>query len=242
MASPASAKLVSGLADRIHAKIVAGDFAPGQPLHQELLALEFGVSRTPIREALSQLEAKGVIAQAHRRSAVVRVPSTREIRETYQVRAEVEGLAAQLAADWITDSALSELRQVHERFERAVEALRACRTLAAGRGAKARAEKAAAEWIETNARFHDIVHQACGNRCLRRMIDDLHLGHIRHVMRSSALGMDSHRMTRTIVHHAAILRALEDRNPVEARRATAEHILESGDLVIAWLENSSAAD
>lgn len=241
MASTAAAKRVSDLADRIHAKIAAGDFLPGQALPQEELAEAFGVSRTPIREALSQLEAKGVIAQAHRRTAVVRVPSTREIRETYRVRAEVEGLAAELAAEWITDAALAELRQVHARFEQAVEALQACRTMA-GRGAKARLEAASTAWIEANARFHDIVHEASGNRCLRRVIDDLHLGHIRHVLRSSALGMDRHRMVRTIAHHAAILRALEARDPRAARQATADHVLESGELVVAWFENRAAAD
>lgn len=235
MASPTAAKRVSDLADRIHAMIAAGDYAPGQALPQEELALAFGVSRTPIREALSQLEAKGVIAQAHRRTAVVRVPSTREIRETYRVRAEVEGLAAELAAEWITDAALAELGCVHVRFEHAVAALQACREEA--RGAKARLDKASAAWIAANARFHDIIHEAGGNRCLRRVIDDLHLGHIRHVMRSSALGMDHHRMRRTIAHHAAILRALEARDPAAARRATAEHVLESGELVVAWFEN-----
>ena len=103
MKTAASPKLIEDLANRIQAKIVAGEYPPGTRLKQEVLAQQFDVSRTPIREALSRLEAKGIVSQAQRRSAVVRAPSSREISEMYQVRAELEGLAAQLAARWITD-------------------------------------------------------------------------------------------------------------------------------------------
>src|SRR5882757_4426260 len=101
-------KLVNKLVEQIHDKIALGEYGPGDRLRQELLAEEFNVSRTPIREALRLLEAKGVISQAHRHSAVIRAPSAREVRETYQVRAELEGLAAQLAAQWVSDNQLED--------------------------------------------------------------------------------------------------------------------------------------
>src|ERR1700761_6187511 len=114
--SPSETKLVNQIVERIHAKIALGELGPGDRLRQELLAEEFKVSRTPIREALRLLEAKGVISQAHRHSAVIRGPSAREVRETYQVRSELEGLATELAAQWITDDQLEGLRGIHVRF------------------------------------------------------------------------------------------------------------------------------
>jgi DNA-binding GntR family transcriptional regulator len=116
-------KLVSKIVDRIHDKIVLGEYSPGDRLRQELLAEEFKVSRTPIREALRLLEAKGVISQAHRHSAIIRAPSAREVRETYQVRAELEGLATQLAAQWISDNQFEDLRAIHASFVKSVREL-----------------------------------------------------------------------------------------------------------------------
>jgi DNA-binding GntR family transcriptional regulator len=224
------AKLVNDLADKIYSKIVGGTLGPGSPLRQEALAQEFDVSRTPIREALKQLEAKGVISHARGYSAVVRTPSTREIREKYQIRAELEGLAAQLAAQWITDMQLAELTEIHARFARAVKGFRKERG-GAGRS------RAAKDWIETNAAFHSAIHAASNNLSLQRHIDDLNLGYIRNVMLTSVLGMDLHRVERNIRHHRAVLDALSNRDPVQSRRAMSKHIIESGDFLVAWFEN-----
>lgn len=233
------AKLVNELAERIYMKIVTGDFRPGSPLRQEALAQEFEVSRTPVREALRQLEAKGIISHAPGHSAVVRTPSSREVREKYQIRAELEGLAAQLAAEWITDGQLEELRSIHLRFARAVKGLSAERSNARrpNKGTTTPLSNPAKEWIESNAAFHSTIHVASNNLSLRRHIDDLNLGYIRNVMLTSVLGMDLHRMERNIRHHQAILDALANRDPVQSRRAMSEHIIESGDFLVAWFEN-----
>ena len=92
-------KLVGSLADRISAKIFAGEYPPGSRLRQEALAEEFSVSRTPIREALRQLEVKGVIQHGPNQGAMVLAPNARDIRDAYQVRAELEGLAISLAVE-----------------------------------------------------------------------------------------------------------------------------------------------
>ena len=76
-------KLVIQIVERIEDKIALGEYRPGDRLRQEQLAEAFSISRTPVREALRLLEAKGVISQEHRHSAVIRAPSTREVRETY---------------------------------------------------------------------------------------------------------------------------------------------------------------
>ena len=232
---PSDTKLVSQLVERIHAKIALGEYAPGDRLRQELLAEEFNVSRTPIREALRLLEAKGVISQEHRHSAVIRVPSAREVRETYQVRAELVGLATQLAAQWISDNQLEDLRTIHNSFVRSVKDL--SRQRAEGKRSERSLAKASNAWIETNGEFHALIQTASNNLRLRHVIGELYVGFTSNVMYSSARGMDAHRMQMNIDDHEEILRALERRDGERARSAMQSHILESGKFVIAWLEN-----
>jgi DNA-binding GntR family transcriptional regulator len=233
-----SQKLINEIADKIQARIVAGDYPPGSRLKQETLAQDFAVSRTPIREALSHLEAKGIVSQDQGRSAVVRTPSSRDIAEMYQVRAELEGLAAQLAARWITDQQLLALRMSHDSFVKAVDDLRVKRKEAPTLGARVKLEAkafqlASVRWIETNAMFHKTISESSNNRFLDRTLQDMASGYARTVMLSSALAMNSYRLDENIVQHERILKALEDREPAKARRAMVDHIVESEKFVIA---------
>ncbi len=236
-----SPKLIEDLADKIHAKILSGDYPPGTRLKQELLAQTFDVSRTPIREALSRLEAKGIVSQAQRRSAVVKTPSSRDISEMYQVRAELEGLAAQLSARWITDQQLEELRVAHNAFAEAVRMFRTAR--AADRSdkdverANRNFEDVSKHWLDMNARFHRTISDSSNNRFLARTIQDVTSGYARSVMMASAVGMNSYRIDSTITQHERILRALEEREPTKARRAMTDHIIESSEFVIASFAN-----
>ena len=91
----------------------------GTRLRQEALAEEFGVSRTPIREALRKLQASGLV-ELPNRGAVVRGLSPREIRDAYEVRAELEGLAAELAAQRISHEQLERLQRARAQFREAL--------------------------------------------------------------------------------------------------------------------------
>src|SRR5277367_6313495 len=192
-------KLVNQIVERIHAKIALGELGPGDRLRQELLAEEFNVSRTPVREALRLLEAKGVISQEHRHSAVIRGPSAREVRETYLVRAELEGLAAELAVQWISDNQLEDLREIHKKFVRSVKELSSQK--ADSKHSRRGLLKASNIWIDTNKEFHTLIQYASNNLRLRRVIDELYVGFISNVMYSSARGMDVHRMQQNIGDH-----------------------------------------
>jgi DNA-binding GntR family transcriptional regulator len=237
--SSSETKLVDQIVERIHAKIALGVLGPGDRLRQELLAEEFKVSRTPIREALRLLEAKGVISQEHRHSAVIRGPSPREVRETYQIRAELEGLAADLAAQWISDNQLQDLVAIHDRFVRAVKDLKVQKTDL--RSNQRSMLKASNVWINANKDFHALIQEGSNSLQLRRVIDELYGGFIANVMYSSSRGMDAHRMQQNIDDHSEILRALQKRDAGSARKAMRVHILESGRFVIAWLENHVTA-
>jgi DNA-binding GntR family transcriptional regulator len=229
-------KLVGSLAERISARILAGEYPPGSRLRQEALAEEFSVSRTPIREALRQLEVKGVIQHVPNQGAIVLAPNARDIREAYQVRAELEGLAISLAAEWITDEQIERMRIAQKRFAATVEKL----TLAA-RMSNAKAHlKNVPNWVESNDEFHGVVIEASGNRRLRQLIRDLHLGFTRSVM-LSALTMDGRRMRENVAQHEAILSAITRHDAIEARKEMTHHILRSGELIVWWLESQGGS-
>jgi len=241
MAFSAEDKLVDQLADQIQHKIATGEYLPGQKLKQVALANTFQVSRTPVRQALSQLAARGIVDQSQT-GAVVKSQSSKDVRDIYRVRSEVEGLAAQLAAQWITDHQLIELRRIHERFVQAVTDLNRLRADSPAGHAETSAYQAARkEWVTTNSEFHAIIFQASCNAYLQKIIADLELGSSRGVIASSALGMYKHRMEKNIAHHEAILAALEARDDMAARQAMSAHVVESGEFVAAWLENQAHA-
>jgi len=200
-------------------------------LRQEALAKEFSVSRTPIREALRQLEVKGVIQHVPNQGAIVLAPNARDIREAYQVRAELEGLAVSLAVERITDEQIERMRKAQKKFADTVEKL----TIQARRSNARSRLRSVPNWVESNDEFHGVVIEASGNRRLRQMIRDLHLGFTRNVM-LLALMMDGRRMRENVLQHEAILSAIARHDATEARKAMAHHILRSGELAVWWLE------
>ena len=200
-------------------------------MRQEALAKEFSVSRTPIREALRQLEVKGVIQHVPNQGAIVLAPNARDIREAYQVRAELEGLAVSLAVERITDEQIERMRKAQKKFADTVEKL----TIQARRSNARSRLRSVPNWVESNDEFHGVVIEASGNRRLRQMIRDLHLGFTRNVM-LLALMMDGRRMRENVLQHEAILSAIARHDATEARKAMAHHILRSGELAVWWLE------
>ena len=224
-----AASLVDSLAGDIQQRIVSGAIPFGSWLRQETLASEFGVSRTPVREALRKLEARGLVALVPQRGAVVRGPTTREIREAYQVRAELEGLAAELAAARIDDDKLRRLREAEELFRRSVVRLAKRETAAAGDDD---------DWFRANTLFHDVVQEAAGNERLRASITDLHRSFPRNLT-WSALRENLRLLQENIEQHQRIREAIADGNPDLARREMRTHIRRAGELVADWFERQA---
>jgi DNA-binding GntR family transcriptional regulator len=115
--------LVDELAAQLQGRVLSGEIPKGTWLRQETLAAEFGVSRTPVREALRKLQASGLVEMRPKRGALVRMPNARDVREAYEVRAELEGLAARVAATRLHDEELQRLREAQELFRRSVATL-----------------------------------------------------------------------------------------------------------------------
>lgn len=220
---------VERLAGAIQAQVLRGDVPVGTRLRQEALAEEFGVSRTPVREALRQLQATGLVELLPNRGAVVRGPSAREIREAYEVRAELEGLAARLAAERISDRDLVRLREAQTLFRKSVT------TLIARRARRSMPWKDESVWVQANDLFHQAILDAAGNGRLNHTIADLHRSFPRDLT-WTALSQSSRLLEENVDQHDAILEAIERRNPEEARRRMVDHVRSAGELVTLHFE------
>jgi DNA-binding GntR family transcriptional regulator len=225
---------VERLAAEIQARVLSGDVPVGSRLRQEALAEEFGVSRTPVREALRQLQATGIVELLPNRGAVVRGPSAREIREAYEVRAELEGLAAELASERISDRDLVQLREAEALFRESVASLIERR---ARRPAPWRDESV---WVRANDLFHQAILEAAGNRRLSDTIADLHRSFPRDLT-WAALSQSSRLLAENVEQHAQILEAIERRDPNEARRRMIDHVRSAGELVTLNFEEAVPA-
>ena len=179
-----------------------GEFVPGERLTELDLAARFGVSRTPVREALSRLESQGVVARDTRRGLVVAALDYDQVGELYDLREVVEGLAARLAARRAAPAEIAVLRDM-------VEADRA------------RTEDPTALAI-TNKQFHRQLHRTSHNRYLVQMLEGMNRSLA--LISGTTLAAPG-RGAQSIVEHHAIVSALEARDEDAAEQAARRHIL-----------------
>jgi DNA-binding GntR family transcriptional regulator len=228
--SPDSANgeaLVDEVAREIQKRILEGAIPVGAWIRQETLAAELGVSRTPVREALRQLQAGGLVEVLPRRGTYVRGPSPRDIREGYAVRAELEGLAAHLAAQFITDAELERLREAEALLSRSVGAPRGDSQPGS---TGTHAESDWVKWMEANDLFHDIIIEAAGNRRLRDAVRYVHPRFPRELV-WVALSSNSWLLNAITREHAVILERIEAHDAPGARAAMVDHIRTAGDFI-----------
>ena len=134
-------------------EIVGGLIAPGTVLRQEQLSERFGVSRTPVREALRRLAALGLVSFEPNRGVRVRSVSPAELREAYLVRAELESLATEVATPRMTAADLEALDAAEERFSALTLELRE-----QARRGLASESPLFVEWMQANYAFHDVIY------------------------------------------------------------------------------------
>jgi len=231
--------LVDALAAAIQARILDGEIATGTRLRQETLAAEFGVSRTPVREALRKLQAGGLVEVQPRRGAVVRRPSARDVREAYEVRAELEGLAAGLAASRVRHAELHRLREAQALFRHSVASLLQWRARAAPD--ESPPTDAHDEWMAANDSFHLAIQEASGNHRLAKALADLHQSFPRDLT-WVVLAENARLLEANVAQHESILAAIERHDPAESRRLMTEHVLTAGELVTRRFEEHGLAD
>jgi DNA-binding GntR family transcriptional regulator len=222
---------VEAVTAELQDQIMSGAIGTGTWLRQERLATEFGVSRTPVREALRALEARGLVEHHPHRGALVLGPTARDIREAYAVRAELEGFAASLAAEWARDGDLERLHEAARLFERLVEA--EVSTPSPGHERP--------RWQEANDLFHVAILDAAGNHRLKATVEDLHRSFPRNLT-WSALAGHSLLLTENVAQHQRVLDAITRRDKDGARLAMAAHVGRAGELVLRRYEELSSSE
>jgi DNA-binding GntR family transcriptional regulator len=218
--------LVDRLAATLQARMVSGELVSGTRLRQEALAEEFGVSRTPIREALRKLQASGLVELQPNRGALVRGPSSREIRDAYEVRAELEGLAAELAAERIQQAQVDGLHEAQSEFRETLARMMRVRSDGAGVVPDEEIER----WRHANDRFHQLIQDAAANDVLVATLVHLHRSFPRDLTRI-VLGESATLLAENVHEHEGILDAIEHRNAAAARKRMIKHVRHAGALV-----------
>ena len=180
--------------------IDVGIYRPGDRLVESELAERFGVSRTPIREALQRLETQSLLTRDGR-SLIVASLDHNQLAELYVVRAELEGLAARLAAQHATAEEIRVLKDM----------VSADRKLVGDPGALSRA----------NRRFHKQIHLASHNRFLVQQLDLVHRSMA--LLATTSLAVEG-RGKAALAEHGAIIDAIAARNGVAAESALKAHI------------------
>jgi DNA-binding GntR family transcriptional regulator len=183
--------------------IIDGEVGPGTRLVELTLATQFGVSRTPVREALKRLVDGNLLHADPLRGLVVRTPEAAEVEEVYLVREVLDGLAARLAAQRVTTDEVARLRMINETMR---EGIRDGRTDII---------------VNANIAFHDLVYAIAGNRTLAR-----HGMELRNFVRrfSSEAFASPSRVDAVLRDHERVLEALERGDPEAAERASTEHL------------------
>lgn len=198
--------------DRLRDMIIQGDLHAGEWLRQERLARELGVSHTPIREALKQLEVEGLVEHVPYRGVRVVEFSVNDVEDIYTMRSVLEGLAAAAAALHLTDDELTELRRVHEAMV-AVDDPSTPESLLALR--------------ELNRQFHRFIIQGSRRTHLIRTLDQIWSWFPTMLWSQFALATDASTPERvgTDNHdHEMIVRALEAHDSEAAERLIRTHI------------------
>jgi DNA-binding GntR family transcriptional regulator len=202
---------MSGTAERVYDfirdDIVRGRFLPGAHLRETEIATALGTSRTPVREALLQLEAEGLVVLSRNSGANVRAYSLDDAREIYWMRAVLEGRAAARAATRITDAALAALEELCVAMER---------------GANNDPIDLVAFGAD-NARFHLIIAEASGSKVLMGQIRELVRLPIA-LFRGETWEHELHGAA-GYQQHRDLVRALASRNAAWAEAQMRAHIL-----------------
>jgi DNA-binding GntR family transcriptional regulator len=195
--------------------VLSGDIPPGTVLSEAELSRRWSVSRTPVREALRQLELDQLISWAPRRGATVARVTVRDLRDMVELRQALEGLAVRLAAERATDQDLHDLRAIRDGIDAAHRAGDIAGT------------------IELDDAFHRRIALASGNRLLAAWAERI-LDRVRFA-RSMARSLPG-QQEEFQKEHATILAAIASRDPDAAFEAMVDHVQRSRARLVEMLE------
>lgn len=201
--------------ERLYDAILNGRFKPGEHLVLEDLADELGTSRTPLREAIRRLQTEGLVDIIPHRGAVVADLSIQELIELYHIRSVLDGLAARLAAENLSDEELAKLESLLDESESELDPANPV------------------DFEKFNREFHEIIYQAANAPFLYEMITNLYTktGRHRHLsLRSPG------RIAKVLAEHRKITHALTAREAEAAERYAREHHENTAMVLVDLLE------
>jgi DNA-binding GntR family transcriptional regulator len=201
--------------EALRERILRGDYHEGEPLRQDALADELGVSRIPVREALRQLEAEGLVTFSPHRGAVVSSLSLEEIRELFELRAEIECDLLARAIPEMTKEQLERATEVLDEFEDALTAGEATR------------------WGPLNWHFHAALYAPANRKFTMGVLQKLHQHSDRYFRMQVLL---AHGGAKAANEHRAIAEAVSEKNIELATKRMREHILEAGRSLLHLLQ------
>ncbi len=202
--------------------ILSGHFMPGERLRERELAEMTGVSRTPIREALRMLEQEQLLILESRKGFRIPIPTTKEITDFYELRAELEGMAAAKAAHKSNMVRLTEIADA----------------LATANASLTNGELT--KVILLNNWFHDLIAMASDNESLGDMLSKLRAKV--NLYRALSWSGRRERPAETLRQHRLIFKAIQARNEALARSQAVDHVMDSLPLVLEGLKSVHPAD
>ena len=200
LAPLSSRALYEEVAELLRERIFRQELKPGSWIDELKLAEEYGISRTPLREALKVLATEGLVTMKLRRGAYVTEVSERDLAEVYHLLSVLESDAAAVAAERASAQQMRELQDLHHR-------------LAAASGERE-------EFFRINEAFHRKLLAVADNRWREQMVADLRK--VMKLNRHHSL-LKAGRIEESLAEHAAIMQALEQRDPLEAGARMREH-------------------
>lgn len=171
--------------------ILSGKYQKGDELKEKTLGEELGVSRTPVREALRQLELEGLVEIVPNKGAYVIGINTKDIQDIYEIRSRLEGLCARWATMYATEEMISKLEEIVE--------------LAEYHASKEKYAKV----LELDNQFHELLYDTADSRMLYRTLSVFH--HYLEMLRKKTLSSPE-RVLDSIREHRAIIDAMKEKN------------------------------
>lgn len=195
--------------EQVRSAIVKGELAAGAPLFEVHLAEKMGMSRTPVREALKVLARDGFVQNIPSRGYVVPQRSMEDIRELFELREALEGMAARYAAQRASDDELAGLQRLCDAYAEETDWQR---------------------WTKIGTRFHNALVAAAHNVRLSAILDSL-TAQIVH-SRLSALKSDESRRAAAIDEHRRIFTVVQARDGAQAEALAREHVRRSYNATV----------
>ena len=199
-----SGLLYSKVFVEIENNILNGKYKSGHNLTEKGLADELGVSRTPIREALRQLELEGLVKSIPNKGVIVTGITHQDIEDIYSIKMSIEGLAARLATQRIDEEELTSLEEIVDLTEFYLKKNDFDRLL------------------KLDSEFHETIFKASKNWPLKNMLRNLH-----NYVKGARINSISSpgRANKMLEEHKRILEAIKEKNPDKAEELTKEHIV-----------------